>query len=87
MQQELEHDAVAPGGRQLPQLPGGLVALYDGRGRNETPVWIPSRRAVVFADALTAPDGELRVWLREERTWVPGPDGVRGRWSTRSWSG
>jgi glyoxylase-like metal-dependent hydrolase (beta-lactamase superfamily II) len=44
------------------QLPGGLVALYDGRGRNETPLWLPEQRALVFADALTAPKGELRVW-------------------------
>ncbi len=43
-------------------LPGGLVALYDGRGRAETPLWLPEQRALVFADALTAPDGELRVW-------------------------
>ena len=43
-------------------LPGGLVALYDGRGRNETPLWLPEQRALVFADALTAPGGELRVW-------------------------
>jgi hypothetical protein len=52
------------------ELPGGLLALYDGRGRNETPVWAPERRALVFADALTAPDGELRVWAtpwHEER--------------------
>jgi hypothetical protein len=44
------------------QLPGGVVALYDGRGRNETPLWLPEQRALVFADALTAPRGELRVW-------------------------
>jgi glyoxylase-like metal-dependent hydrolase (beta-lactamase superfamily II) len=44
------------------ELPGGLVALYDGRGRNETPLWLPGQRALVFADALTAPGGELRVW-------------------------
>jgi hypothetical protein len=44
------------------ELPGGLVALHDGRGRNETPLWLPEQRALVFADALTAPDGELRVW-------------------------
>ena len=43
-------------------LPGGLVALYDGRGRNETPLWLPEQRVIVFADALTAPGGELRVW-------------------------
>ena len=44
------------------QLPGGIVALYDGRGRNETPLWLPEQRALVFADALTAPRGELRLW-------------------------
>ena len=52
-------------------LPGGLVALYDGRGRNETPLWLPEQRALVFADALTAPQGELLVWgtpWHEERT-------------------
>jgi len=51
-------------------LPGGLVALYDGRGRNETPLWLPEQRALVFADALTAPGGELLVWAtpwHEER--------------------
>lgn len=41
------------------QLPGGIVALYDGRGRDETPLWLPEQRALVFADALTAPEGEL----------------------------
>jgi hypothetical protein len=44
------------------ELPGGLVALYEGRGRQETPLWLPEQGAVVFADALTAPGGELRVW-------------------------
>jgi glyoxylase-like metal-dependent hydrolase (beta-lactamase superfamily II) len=44
------------------ELPGGLVALYDGRGRNETPLWLPEQRTLVFADGLTAPKGELRVW-------------------------
>jgi hypothetical protein len=47
------------------ELPGGLVALHDGRGRNETPLWLPEQRALVFADGLTAPEGELRVW------WTP----------------
>ncbi len=23
------------------KLPGGLIALYDGRGRLETPIWLP----------------------------------------------
>lgn len=52
------------------ELPGGLVALYDGRGRNETPLWLPDQKALVFADALTAPNGELLVWTtpwHEER--------------------
>jgi hypothetical protein len=49
---------VRPGDR----LPGGLCALYDGRGKAETPVYLPEQRALVFADGLTAPDGTLRVW-------------------------
>jgi hypothetical protein len=52
-------------------LPGGLLALHDGRGAAETPVYLPEQRALVFADALTAPDGVLRVWAtpwHEERT-------------------
>jgi glyoxylase-like metal-dependent hydrolase (beta-lactamase superfamily II) len=53
-----ELEGIQPGS----ELPGGLVALYDGRGRNETPLWLPEQRALVFADALTAPGGELRVW-------------------------
>ena len=43
-------------------LPGGLVALYDGRGRLETPMWLPEQRVIVFGDALTERGGELRVW-------------------------
>jgi glyoxylase-like metal-dependent hydrolase (beta-lactamase superfamily II) len=44
------------------ELPGGLVGQYDGRNRNETPLWLPEQRALVFADALTAPEGDLLVW-------------------------
>src|SRR3954466_10685553 len=55
---ETEREPIEPGS----ELPGGIVALYDGRGRNETPLWLPEQRALVFADALTAPEGELRVW-------------------------
>jgi glyoxylase-like metal-dependent hydrolase (beta-lactamase superfamily II) len=44
------------------ELPGGLQALHDGRGRNETPLYLPEQRALVFADGMTAPDGALRVW-------------------------
>jgi hypothetical protein len=63
---ETELEPLEPGS----ELPGGLLALYDGRGRNETPLWLPEQRALVFADALTAPGGQLRVWAtpwHEER--------------------
>lgn len=43
-------------------LPGGLIAQYDGRGRDETPLWLPEQRVLAFGDALTERDGELRVW-------------------------
>ena len=43
-------------------LPGGLVALYDGRGRAETPLWLPEQRVIVFGDGLTEREGVLRVW-------------------------
>lgn len=43
-------------------LPGGAVAQYDGRGGNETPLWLPEQRTIVFADALTERGGDLRVW-------------------------
>jgi hypothetical protein len=55
---ETELEPIEPGSH----LPGGIVALYDGRGRNETPLWLPEQHALVFADALTAPKSELRVW-------------------------
>ncbi len=64
---ESELEGIYPGST----LPGGLVAMYDGRGRNETPLWLPEQRALVFADALTAPEGELRIWStpwHEERS-------------------
>ena len=47
------------------ELPGGLVALFDGRGNMETPIYLPDQRAIVFADGMTAPGGVLRVW------WTP----------------
>jgi hypothetical protein len=55
---ETEIEPIEPGS----ELPGGLTAVYDGRGRNETPLWIEERRALVFADALTERNGELRIW-------------------------
>jgi hypothetical protein len=51
-------EPIEPGSR----LPGGLVALYDGRGRSETPLWLPEQKTLVFADALCAQGGELQVW-------------------------
>src|SRR5712692_1738522 len=45
-------------------LPGGLVALYDGRGRLETPLWLPEQRVIFFGDALTERAGDLLVCLR-----------------------
>jgi glyoxylase-like metal-dependent hydrolase (beta-lactamase superfamily II) len=55
---EVELEPIEPGS----ELPGGLIALYDGRGRNETPLWLPEQRALVFADGMTGQGGELRVW-------------------------
>jgi hypothetical protein len=44
------------------ELPGGLQALDDGRSSQETPVYLPEHRTLVFADGMTAPGGVLRVW-------------------------
>jgi hypothetical protein len=30
------------------------------------------------------PSGELRLWVREDRTWHDGRDGARGRWSLQA---
>jgi hypothetical protein len=43
-------------------LPGGLLALHDGREGMETPLYLPEQRTLVFADGMTAPEGELRIW-------------------------
>lgn len=58
---ETDLELVLPGS----VLPGGFVALYDGRGRNETPLWLPEHKTIVFSDALTTLGGELQVW------WTP----------------
>jgi hypothetical protein len=55
---ETELEGIEPGS----ELPGGFAALYDGRGRNETPLWLPEQHALVFADGLTSQGGELRIW-------------------------
>jgi Metallo-beta-lactamase superfamily len=54
-------------------LPGGIRALDDGRGKLETPVYLPEQRALVFADGMTAPHGTLRVWAssRHEQRVLP----------------
>jgi len=57
--------------RRGSELPGGLRCLWDGRGQLETPLWLPEQRAIVFADGMTAPDGELRVWnAAEHERWT-----------------
>ena len=52
-------------------LADGARFLDDGRGRGETPLWIPRVRAVAFADAVRGdPEaGGLRVW-----SYPPGHD-------------
>jgi hypothetical protein len=55
---DTELELVQPGD----ELPGGLRALHDGRGTQETPLHLPEQGALVFADALAAVDGTLRVW-------------------------
>jgi len=61
---------VQPGAR----LPDEVRVLDDARGRGETPLWVPSHRAVLFADAVRGdPGGGLRVW-----SYPPGrEDAVR----------
>jgi hypothetical protein len=44
-------------------LPGGVSAHRIGRPRRyETPLLVPSHRALVFGDAVAEVDGGLRVW-------------------------
>jgi hypothetical protein len=43
-------------------LPGGLIAVYDGRDRGETPLWLPEHRALVFADDVRGTAEGLRIW-------------------------
>jgi hypothetical protein len=56
--------------RRGSELPGGLRCLWDGRGQLETPPWLPEQRTIVFADGMTAPEGELRIWnAAEHERW------------------
>ncbi len=61
---QVELEPVRPGD----ELPGGLLACDDGRGMVETPLYLPEQRALVFADGLTAPSGQLRVWASAQHT-------------------
>jgi hypothetical protein len=63
---QVEVETIVPG----QELPGGLRAFRDPRGWNETPLWLPEHRTLVFGDALTERGGRLRVWMsptHEER--------------------
>jgi hypothetical protein len=54
--------AIGPG----EPLPGGVSAYAIGRPRRyETPLLLPSHRALVFGDAVAEVDGKLRVWSGE----------------------
>ncbi len=59
----------APFARLEPGTPGpaGVLAHAIGRPRRgETPLWLPSHRALAFGDALVAtPAGELRMWCQD----------------------
>jgi hypothetical protein len=55
---ETELEPIEPGS----ELPGGLRALDDGRGRMETPLWLPEQRTIVFADGMIGGEDGLRIW-------------------------
>jgi ankyrin repeat protein len=55
-------------------LPGGLRPFRDPRGWNETPLWLPEQRTLVFGDALTERSGVLRVWMSPTHTERALPD-------------
>jgi hypothetical protein len=62
--------------RPLDELPGGARAYAIGKPRRfETPVHLPSHRALVFGDAIvTTPDDDLRIWHTDR------VDDDRARW-------
>jgi hypothetical protein len=56
-------------------LPAGVSAHAIGRPRRqETPLYIPSQRALVFGDAVAEVEGKLRVWSTDK------VDERRARW-------
>jgi glyoxylase-like metal-dependent hydrolase (beta-lactamase superfamily II) len=59
-----------PAVRPLAEAPAGVEAFAIGRPRRtETPLWLPSHRAVAVGDAVvTTPTGELRMWCQEPVT-------------------
>jgi len=64
--------AIEPGA----ELPGGARAFKIGRPRRfETPIHLPSHRALALGDAIvTTPEGDLRLWHNER------VDAARARW-------
>jgi hypothetical protein len=58
------------------ELPGGARAFPIGKPRRyETPIHLPSHKALAFGDAIcTTPEGELRLWH------LPPADPARARW-------
>ena len=58
------------------ELPGGARAFPIGKPRrHETPIHLPSHKALAFGDAIvTTPEGELRLWH------VDPVDAARTRW-------
>lgn len=74
------YDATAygpePARRRVPQIqplehaPAGVKASTIGRPRRrETPLYLPSHRAIAFGDAVvTTPGGDLRMWCQEPVT-------------------
>ena len=58
------------------ELPGGARAFPIGKPRRyETPIHLPSHKALAFGDAIaTTPEGELRLWH------VDRVDAARTRW-------
>jgi hypothetical protein len=62
LQRKTGFHAIEPGD----ELPGGASAYTIGKPRRfETPLLLPSHRALVFGDAVVELDGGLRVWSHE----------------------
>ena len=70
----------------------GLDLDLDGRGPGRSAAELrrvlPRDRELLCLRARDPddgdPSGELRLQVREDRTWLPPADGQHGRWSTRS---